>query len=273
MATNQLYIKNGILPSLDDFDNRSLRSAYGNQEAPIPLVAQNGHYYLRVDGRKGMKDTQLVKLRAYVLPFSFRTVQAAKGGNTGFATVLLTGGRFDPNMTLFLEKDTVKIPVDSLGFVDGTKAYARFNLKDRPIGQYILRGQHPQGDTAAYRYYEVVAGGDPKIVTYLRHPQTAITRRGINQGIVKLFITLEFENQGTNDIPIPSQPVRSVADAPIALTSTDLVTSTATELLVPMHELEGPQTYLRAGAKGSILIWVNFSDKAMVYLVENNGDN
>jgi hypothetical protein len=133
-ANNQLYLRHGILPTLQDFDFRSERLGFGNQEAAIPTV-ENVPYYLMVDGAKGFgKDSQLVVLKASILPFSIRSVDATKGGNTGYATVLLKGAKFSQQMQVFLQRDTVIIPTDSLGVVNGTKAFARFNLAGKPLG-------------------------------------------------------------------------------------------------------------------------------------------
>ncbi|MEO6038063.1 MAG: hypothetical protein ABIQ93_06590, partial [Saprospiraceae bacterium] len=239
------------------------------QEAAIPAV-ENVRYYLRVDGFKGIgQDSQLVKLKASILPFQIRSVQSAKGGNTGYATVLLKGGKFSPQMQIFLQRDTLLIPADSLGFVDGTKAFARFNLLNQPLGLYTVRGLHPLGDTASWHYYEIEPGGPPDVVTFLRHPVSVTTRRrGPTTGVVPQLMTLDFENRGNTDIPIPYQPVRSVGGAPLSFSSGDLIGSQATELQVPLLELEGPQAYLRAGAKGSMVIWVNWAGKPMFFAVE-----
>ena len=268
-ATNQLYLRRGVLPSLDNFDYRSLRSGFGNQEAAIPTV-ENISYFLMVDGLKGAgQDSQLVKLKASVLPFQIRTVDATKGGNAGFATVLLKGAKFDPLMQLHLVADTIQIPLDSLIFVDATKVFARFNLNDKALGQYTLTGLHPNGDTATWQYYTIEPGGPPKVVTFLRHPPsitTPINARPSSRP--PLVMTLEFENQSNNDIPIPLQPVRSLGGAPLSLSSAGVWSSNATEIQVPLRELNGPVDYLRPGAKGSVLIWVNWGEKAMVFIVE-----
>jgi len=268
-ATNQLYLRRGVLPSLDDFDYRSLRSGFGNQEAAIPTV-ENIPYFLMVDGLKGTgQDSQLVKLKAYVLPFQIRTVDATKGGNAGFATVLLKGAKFDPLMQVYLVADTIQIPLDSLIFVDATKVFARFNLNDKALGQYTLTGLHPNGDTATWQYYEIEPGGPPKVVTLLRHPPSVTTPRIARPSSrPPLVMTLEFENQSNNDIPIPYQPVRSIGEAPLSLSSAGLPGSNATEIQVPLRELNGPVDYLRPGAKGSVLIWVNWGEKAMMFIVE-----
>lgn len=270
-ASNQLYIQRGILPSLDEFDYRSLRSDFGNQELNIPLVEPSTSYYLRVDGFLGStRDTQTIELLARVIPFSIRDVQARKGGNTGKVTLLLQGGRFDPGMQLSLRLDTLRIPADSIGFVDGSRAYVRFNLQDQPLGQYLLEGLHPSGDTASWRYFTVEPGGPPQVQVYLRHPQGVTVRGGaIPGGLRPLNMRVEFENQSNVDIPLPLQLVRSVADAPLAFTSGELPLSTATELLVPLLEQGGPTGYLRPGAKGSVLIWVNYAEKAMVFVLDS----
>jgi hypothetical protein len=83
-----------------------------------------------------------------------------------------------------------------------------------------------------------------------------------------LAITLDFENLSNVDVPLTYQPVKSIGGAPMALKSSDLLGSQATEVQVPLLELDGPKGYLRAGGKGSVVIWVNYKSKPMVFLVE-----
>ena len=62
-------------------------------------------------------------------------------------------------------------------------------------------------------------------------------------------------------MPIPEIPVQSIGGAPISLSSNDLETTGGSlQVLVRCTENNGPPDVLRAGAEGSVLIYMIVSD-------------
>jgi subtilase family serine protease len=258
-ANNEMFVKFGSMPDKVVYDYTQDNPFQGNQELIIPNL-KTGTYYLMVNGATSVDTTQSITLLARILNFEIRSVDANKGGNTGFITVLIRGSKFENNMKLRLEKGAQSIQADSIIFVDPTKIYARFNLQGAALGKYDVVAESSKQQLAVLDDgFEVVVGIAPELLTNILHPSS--TRISSYE-----ILTIQFTNAGNTDLVNPVLILHSVGGAPVGFKQADLALL-KTDLTIPLQELNGPAGVLRPGAIGSVIIYTK-AVSTLGFLVE-----
>ncbi len=255
-AANQLYLKYGKLPTFNDFDFIYSNPLFGNQLIIIPSL-DSGTVYLLAYGitEAGFQD---VTLEARILPFGIHSINANKGGDNGFVTAEIWGAKFTPDMEVSLQNGTTTIHADTVIFVNAAKVFARLDLNGQPLDLYDVVATKSTNETVTLMDgFEIIPGGPVDIaVSILGPPSVVVNSFTPVDGPVT--IVLQFKNNSTIDIPIPTVPVQSIGGTPMALSSNELaITGGQLELQVPLIELNGPPGILRAGAEGSIQLFTN----------------
>jgi hypothetical protein len=202
-----------------------------------------------VYGNKSTGAEQSVTLYARIINFQLRSVQANEGGIGGKVTIEVHGAKFTKDMQVALKNANGAIFADSLIFVDATKVFVTLNLIDASLGSYDVLAIRAKGDTAILKNgFNVVEASSMNLLTSVKHP-AALKLHDIG------IITVEYSNNGNVDIPIPAFTMISVDKFAIAFLKKDL-TKAQTQLVLELHETNGPQNVLRPGASGSISIFV-----------------
>lgn len=280
VASNQLYIGLGYLPSAAHFDYTYGAPSYGNQQIVIESVVDSV-YYIAVKGAKPGNGNQLISLRAIELPFALTTVTANRGGNTGNVTILVKGSLFTTNMIARIHGVALNnnISASAIYFINSTTAYVTFNLSGKPLGLYDVILKKPDSSAAilpaSFTIEQTNNGG-------------LITGSGPNTGQVgsgnapgcdpgassglnaqlqteliippKVFaswpfsIQINYTNTTNVDIPAQVKILYSLDGAPLSLTEAGL-SEGKTSLYIEFKDATGPPNIIRAGGTGTIKIY------------------
>jgi hypothetical protein len=203
---------------------------------------------VNVYGSTPAGDEQNAVIRADILPFELRSVDADHGGNTGVVTVELTGSRFRPDMRVCLRNAGDTICADTLLYVDYYKAFARFDLTGRTPGMYDVSAENfCEGESVLTDGFEIQEGV-PEVLAYnLIFPSAPRPNRNV-------VMMLEFGNTGNLDLHDQMLEITSMGGSPIALTPEGVLLGN-TVLLVPLNIEGQPQGLLRPGCYGTINIY------------------
>lgn len=258
---NALFIRANGVPDMAVHDYAGEVPYQASQEIIIPALTP-GTYYLLINGRMRTNGVQPVKVKASVLHFEIRSVEAAEGGNTGVATVLVKGSKMNGVNVLRLRNATGNITAERVQIIDPVSLYARFDLNGAAVGVYDVVAEHENGDTTALEQsFTVVAGSAAQLTTNVISPPNT---RPSNV----LSIQVEFANTGNTDIINPVVRLTSLGGAPIALKPADLANA-AKELTLTLQEVGGPAGRLRPGAKGTIIVYAKATTVLGFMLVDN----
>ncbi len=246
-GANELYLRHGEVPSRVVYDYTHSEAYEGNQEITVPEL-KPGTYYLMAYGKTSAGTRQPVSLLAAIQPFGIRSVNASTGGNTGMVTIQVNGSKLGAVTAIRLAARGDTITAGNLSIVDPTRVYATFDLQDATLGAYDVVAENAKGEvTALSQGFTVVAGGPPNLLTNVVAPPNTRPSNVIS-------LTVQFTNAGTTDLVNPVLQLSSMAGAPIGFTVTELEDK-ATQLALPLQELNGPAGILRPGATGTITVY------------------
>ncbi len=246
-GVNELYLTHNQISSRISFDYMHTTPYQANQEVLVPTL-DSGAYYLLAYGYNPVQSYQEISLLADILEFDIRQVHDDKGGNTGMATLLLLGSKFDSLMTVYLDSNGIIIPATELHFIDITKSLVTFNLEGAMLGMYDVVAINKSGDTAIVEEgFRVIQGEAPFLGVNILHPANSRPHR------ISAF-TIEFGNLGNIDLIAPVLKVESLVGAPIAYDPGGL-SANNTVMLVPLSIPGEPPGILRPGVSGSITIY------------------
>jgi hypothetical protein len=261
IGDNAIFVRANGVPDMAVHDFAGEVPYQANQEIIIPAL-KPGTYYLMINGRMRTNTTQPVKVKASVLHFEIRSVDATEGGNTGVATVLLKGSKMNGVTAVRLRNATGAITAERVQIIDPTSLYARFDLNGAAVGIYDVVAVHENGDsTALEEGFTVVAGSATQLMTNVISPPNT---RPSNV----LSIQVEFANTGNTDIINPVVRLTSLGGAPIALKPADLENA-GKELTLTLQEVGGPAGRLRPGAKGIVIVYAKATTVLGFMLVDN----
>jgi hypothetical protein len=273
-----LYLRYGDLPSQAVHDYASLTPYVNRQEVIISSV-QKGDYYLMAFADNIGKLEQAIELRAMILPFEVREVDAKQGGNTGSVTIKIKGSQFQNYTDFALQDSGQTILASQVYYLSRVEVFATFNLRDVSLGDYDVVAINAPGDSARLvDGFAVVTGslgaglgqggsvGSGTGGLGAAGISCSIQNVGMNKNLsvwidgpslVRInrpyFFTIHYRNDGNVDLPLPVRPLVSVHETPIAFERKDLVQG-LTELMIEMKEEGGPPGLLRPGGGGRVII-------------------
>lgn len=246
-GSNEMYMKYNQLSTRLNYEYSHSFPYMGNQELLAPYLFK-GNYYMLLFGRTPVSTKQNINIKPEILKFDVRSINANKGGNTGKITVALLGAKFNEYMKVRLIKGTDTIHAESLQFVDITKVFVRFNLKDAMPGLYDVVVEHLcEGIKEIPNGFEV-KNGTPNYLSV-----NAIAPNNVRTGRITSF-TVEYANLGNTDIVAPSIDIKSYTISPISLSAAGLAYNN-TFLHIPLQIPGEPDNILRPGITGSIVIY------------------
>lgn len=271
-AINKLYLAYNKVPAANGYDFASEIPFKARQEITAPEL-QEGTYYLMALGSHPSAPRQTVSLLAQIIPFSITKVEAAKGGNTGFVTVKLSGARFEPGMTVKLSGAS-EIAAQKLSLLNSTAAYVTFNLAGKSLGLYTVKAVNGAGTVAQLvDGFEIVTGSPGSAdgsggggsnpppgftcsvqnIGYENNLTVGTEQPSSARPNATFVITVSWENTGNVDLPIQHLMFVSTDKKPISFT-TDF-SERLTELLLECREAGGPPDVIRPGASGFFKIY------------------
>lgn len=246
-AMNMIYATyNGMGDNLN-YTYSTIGQYTANPELYIPST-KAGYYGVNVYGSTPAGDEQNAVIRADILPFELRSVDADHGGNNGVVTVELTGSRFRPDMRVCLRNAGDTICADTLLYVNYYKAFARFDLTGRTPGIYDVSAENfCEGESVLTDGFEIQEGVPNGLAYNLIFPSAPRPNRNV-------VMMLEFGNTGNLDLHDQVLEITSMGGSPIALTPEGVLLGN-TVLLVPLNIEGQPQGLLRPGCYGTINLY------------------
>jgi len=257
-AINNIFVThNGVGDNLN-YDYSTIEQFTANPELYIPST-QLEYYGVNVIGSTPVGNEQSIMLQADILPFDLRNISPTYGGNTGKVTIELTGSKFSVDMTAKLFNAEETIMADTVYFQSFYKAYATFDLTDKPLGMYSIGiNSLCEGDAYLENAFEIRQGEPERLSINIIYPNSPRPNRNI-------IMMLEFGNTGNVDITAPVIRLTSVGGSWIALTSEGLVNH-ETDMLIPLQIEGAPQGVLRPGSYGIINIFC-YTSNALVFTI------
>ncbi len=246
-GSNEMYLKHDQLSTRLDYEYTHSFPYQGNQELLVPYLFK-GNYYMMLYGRTLISNQQNINIKSEILNFEIRSINANKGGNTGKITVALLGSKFNSFMIVKLVKGSDTIYAEALQFIDITKVYVRFDLRDAVPGFYDVIVEHLCEGTIEISNGFEVKSGTPNYLSL-----NAIAPNNVRNGRVASF-TVEYANLGNTDIVAPSIDIISHAGSPISIDAAGLANN-ATTLQIPLQIQGEPNNILRPGVVGSVVIY------------------
>lgn len=229
-VSNELYIKYGEVPKLNNFDFADNDPLTANQAVTVPQT-QDGFYYVLIRTRSQL--VQPVRITADTLAFQLGSVTPPRVGNMGAVTLKIGGARFSPWTYAALRPTGSTDSSSEIRSVWNSRAdagilYATFDLTGKSPGFYdvLVVASQPFFDVdsttlewfdVGLRYesilpaaLEIVTGMPGKLEAKLHLPTSA--RRGTD-----FTATLEVKNTGLSDVPAPLLYISSPNGTPLSL--------------------------------------------------------
>ncbi|MVM32439.1 hypothetical protein GO755_20510 [Spirosoma sp. HMF4905] len=274
-AVNRFFIRKGLVPTANQYDYVGNLPFLANQEIVIPAL-QTGTYYLMVMGGYSSAQAQPINLLAKVIPFGIKSVNATQGGNTGLATLKITGARFE-SRTVFRLKKTGAATIQSyrVQYVNQTTAFVTFDLLNKALGAYDVEAVNPSGATTLLpQSFTIRQGtgsvftsgntGDPGSSGFVcqitnvgfedQFETDILTPANARLSVITSFV-VSYQNNGTVDIPVPTKYLLSLNENnPVAFSIAQLKDNKS-DLVLECKEDGGPPGILRPGASGFFKIY------------------
>ncbi|MEX2564679.1 MAG: CARDB domain-containing protein [Cyclobacteriaceae bacterium] len=279
-AVNTMYLKYGDVPGPVNYDLKFGNPLSGNQEIVVEEMVP-GDYYVLVTGQDKLASSQTIGIKASIVPFELRTVDASIGGNSGMVTVKLEGGKFTSDMVVSLERSNGEpIKAARMEWKNSILAFATFDLNGVPVGLYDVKLTKPDGNTAVMQNgFEVVPG----IIKGLT-VRAGLDNGSGGQSVTKAFVccdreldfdgvtaigdylpantrpnrlvsmTFYIENNSNVDIPVLNRYLISMDGAPLGYTVAELEENKQ-EVFLEFKEPDGPEHILRPGSRSEITVY------------------
>jgi hypothetical protein len=261
-GNNEIYARNGDIPTLSNFDYSFQFPSSGKQELVIP-AAKIGNCFLMFSGYSTVDTAQQITIVAKKLNFQLRRIKANQGGNNGKITMQIDGANFDSTMFVALVNGSDSIKAEINYFADASKVFVTFNLNNKKIGKYDVFARNNKGKTTLLKNgFEVIEGTEPKILVSLSY---FFTSRSL--GVVQV----QYVNAGNVDVYDISAVVKSIdsgsSHPPISFTPDDINKGLLELSFNDFAEPHGPQGLLRPGAFGTKVVYVLIPSSTVIVVV------
>ncbi|MBD2700500.1 hypothetical protein IC229_07630 [Spirosoma sp. BT702] len=282
-AVNRIFIRKGLVPTVNQYDYVGNLPFQANQEIVLPSL-QTGTYYLMVTGGNLTTPSLPITLLAKVIPFGVKSVNASQGGNTGLATLKITGARFEASTVFRLKKTgTETIQPYRIQYVNQTVVFVTFDLLNKPLGAYDVEATNPGGATAVLpQSFTIRQGtgsvfvsgntGEPGSSGFVcqitnvgfedQFTTDVVAPANVRLSAITSFI-VSYQNNGTVDIPVPTKYLLSLSEnVPVAFSIPELKDNKS-DLVLECKEEGGPPGILRPGASGYFKIYTVSTNRAV----------
>lgn len=242
-STSEIYLRRGGVPSRSQYDFAA-NVPFTNDPFVVIPVEESGTYYVMAYGETSAANREF-SLLAEVIPLSIFDVRTQTIGDSGSATVKVSGARFDQQTQFSLvdPADPTKIlPAAGVLIQDSVTAFVTFNTVDFGHGTYTLVTQQ-DGMLASL----------PSAVTITQTVvgDVLVTIDGAQEVLPNRFnpFRIQYTNDGNTDFSAPLFIVENPNQLPIGFTTTDATEQPLHLFAVPP---DGDSSVLRPGPIGSI---------------------
>ncbi len=198
-----LYISQGTLPTLYNYQEAAATSNQPNQTAVVPQVLTSGTYYVLAHSVSGAAATASFTVTAtQTAAVSVSAISPYSGGNAGNVTIEIDGTNFTSAATASLTLGGTTINDSTMDFVNASQMFATFNLAGAAVGEYTLSVQQGAQSVTAPSTFQVVAASPASLNVALVTPQYIRTGRTGT-------IVITYTNETQNDIVAPLLTISS----------------------------------------------------------------
>jgi subtilase family serine protease/methionine-rich copper-binding protein CopC/type 1 glutamine amidotransferase len=208
-AFSELYVRYGSMPSRNQYDRAAIQPFVSDQEIVLP-VEQTGVYYVMAYAT-GASGAPQYTISAEIIPFSILGVQASRVGNSGNATVKVSGARFREDTGFFvLDSQLNALPAERVYLQDTATAFVTFDLFQVPPAVYTVGAYDPGQDTLVLleESLTVVAGTGYNIDTLGTGPAVVAPNRNYR-------FDVHFGNDGDGDAMAPLLIATGITNTPL----------------------------------------------------------
>ncbi len=235
----------GALPAPGSTDETTAGTSGPNQTLAVSPT-QAGTYYIDVHSEAGAAASAGYTLTATTPGLSLLGASPGTIGNSGTATLAVSGVAFGPGTTFTLTGPGGHVASSLVDRVDGSLAYVTFPLSGLAQGAYKLTATTPGGGSANLAAtLNVVSANAGGLVVKVAGPSAARTGR------TYAFI-VTYTNTGNTDLPAPMLAIDSPTDTLLGL-SPGALDDMALQVLGAAPD--GPAGVLRPGQQGQFSIY------------------
>jgi hypothetical protein len=246
-AFTELYLRRGELPTLQDFQWRSVIAGSTNQYLSLN-DATPGSYFVMVTA-SSLSAPGEFNLSARTSEFSIRGVRPEKGGNGGKVTITIDGALFDGSTKArLIDSGGRAVEADPVYFADSGTIAATFDLSGCALGMadvQVVTGESVT--TTLSRGFEILPSIPGTLSANVDAP--AVVRAGRD---FKLYV--EYRNVGLQDLVAPVLRLRMPASIAAVGLSPQMEDATSDLWMVAVNS-EMPAGILPPGARGRITVF------------------
>ncbi len=257
-----------VLASFDSIPTEANATAHafapGQTQQQLSLTAtQSGTYDIVLVGQPGAGNGTSFSLTGQQLPFLLKSASPSNVGNTGSATLTITGGELAATDTFtLLAPGGSAIPATSVQEQDGSTIYATFDLTGAALGTYALSATSPTGQVVSLPGAVTVQPGQAAVLkAQAQVPSAQRIGRPVNAGLF-------FQNTGNVDMPAPLFIISNGNNDNLQLSFSGATgLSTEPQFLMGISP-NGPAGILQPGAK----LRIPFFEESLVESGESGSD-
>ncbi|NLX56992.1 MAG: S8 family serine peptidase [Planctomycetaceae bacterium] len=248
-AYSELYVRCGSMPSRNQHDWAANQPFVSNQQIILPVEA-TGVYYVMAYATVATGAPEYA-ITADVIPFSIQSVDTSTAGNSGNATVKVSGARFTSDSAFYLlDGASNALPAERVYLQDSATAFVTFDLFQVPPGVYTVAAYDPiQHATARLEdALTVVVGEGYNIDALGQGPTTVLAARNYRFDVF-------FGNDGDGDTMAPLLLLTSSTNTRLGFSASAMSSGAPLQILGTPDE--GPLNILRPGALNSVSVYYN----------------
>ena len=248
-----LYVSQGSLPTLYDYQEAADVANVPNQTVTIPQLLTGGTYYILTHGVYGAAASAAFTLTATeTVGVTVSGSSSYAGGNGGYITIEIDGTNFTSSATATLTVGSTTISASSIDFVSADQIFATFNLAGAATGNYTLAVQQGGQSVAAPAPLQVVPAVAGSLQVTLSAPNSV--RAGRTGAIV-----ISYTNTSNNDMVATVLSVSST-NANVSFTTPDDPNNYVQSVQLLAVAPDGPAGILRPGQSGQLTLTLLSND-------------
>jgi hypothetical protein len=244
----EFLVRFNALPTRSTFDFKA--SSLADIEKQIRLInPRGGTYYLMLHGREGAVPESDFTLTADSAPFVLDAVGQNFGANAGLVTIPLLGAGFETGLGVELRPlagGSALLP-ENIQVISSGQAFATFDLVGIAPGDFSVVALQDGAERVLADSFDVVAGELGRLEAKLIVPASVRQTRPYT-------ITVEYENRGGTDIPVPLLIVKGSAGNFLWAPSQSQTQQTSTLQFLGGNPVEFTGGVLRPGEKHTVTL-------------------
>ncbi|MCP4347258.1 MAG: hypothetical protein GY795_17235, partial [Desulfobacterales bacterium] len=262
-AFNELFVSYSQVPSSRQFEFGYDTPLGADQNIVIPQ-AQEGRYYIMINGSSASVDPQSFTIQVSLLEFDVFEIDVTEGGQGGPATIKLQGARFTQNMQVWLQDGEDSYESERVYYQDSSVVCATFDLGSVPLGNYDIVIADITDDIQTNEHAKLencFNVAEPRYEPFEMHINAPSATR-VNQNFA---YKIEYANPSNNDMVSPFLVLGGEPHF-------DKDLPAYSELAEDTHKIravssDGPAYILRPGTTGSVSVKAQSPDMQGIFYV------